>query len=113
MNVWEEFKKALKQAIDSFCDTFQNFIKTWEDACESMEENNDLIDWETIGENRVIMWNKKRELLKQNHGSLQDVLEYINSKIHPKQHFPNPPKKLIPNYTEPFRTIRRIARSDC
>lgn len=65
MNVWEEFKKALKQAIDSFCDT------------------------------------------------LQDVLEYINSKIHPKQHFPNPPKKLIPNYTEPFRTIRRIARSDC
>lgn len=37
--------------------------------------------------------------------------EFLENRKHPN--FPKPLKRIIPNYTEPFKRVRRTARSDC
>lgn len=85
MNDWEAQQKACENAVEVFENAIQNFIDEWNNCAQRMIEK--------YG-NRMTL----------------EEFEFI---IHPKQHFPKPPKKIIPKYTEPFRNVRRIVRSDC
>lgn len=80
----EQAKKDLKIIEFNFA-ALQNFIDEWSNCVQRMIEE--------YG-NRI-------------------TFEEFESIIHPKQHFPKPQKRIIPKYTEPFRNVRRIARSDC
>ena len=62
--------------------------------------------------NFIDEWNNCAQRMIEKYGNRM-TFEEFELIIHMKQHFPKPQKKIIPKYTEPFRNVRRIARSDC